>query len=723
MIFAFKRRCACLIVSTLTCGALLSPSGVYAANSININAVLQSDVITNKFNTLNSWHYNSDWGSLASSQPDSYVTSNYPFIKYVRLFTATGGCYTGYSGCSGGNDRDLFVNPADTATMTDYKFDSLKASIRNVLDKGLKPYIVTGNVPVKYSAAPYIGAFNVNTRPPTDYSTYYDYIKAMADALVSQFGVAEIKTWKWGVLSEFENADWFWDGPGSTPDANASKTAYFKLYDYTVAALQSSIGAGNLTVGAHAMAVTPGLWDPRDFIDHVATGTNYKTGGTGTQINFITASYYDNAPGVYTANSLPFVINRLRDRAIMNGLTNLQVGVDEGWFLTDTSGKDLFSRSSGTGYQGAYMAKKIKEMVDYNIDWFSVWALNAYGVWGGASVPTISTNVIALASRMAGERRAGLSIGGSASGSGNVVDGFASYSDSTKKLHVLVYNYNSDPGAASSESLTIAINNIAAVSGGSVNVKSWTVDDTHANFWPRWWSDKGSSLTSADYGGFWSPRSVEVPAALTNSAALAYWNSRLGIYQSLAALASSATSPVTVSGNSITLSPTLNPHGVMLYEITNVTSIGNLVSVTDDINDFSKMNAHSSGLFFDSLNVAALGDTRRAARTTAGTTPEFVTYQYNNSQSVTLTGLFDSTTEPINNFKLYASSTGASGSWALQSSFTASDTPINSNLWTKRVYNWSSLPAGTNYVKVEFPTGGSQNWNPQLSQVTIQYAP
>lgn len=161
----------------------------------------------------------------------------------------------------------------------------------------------------------------------------------------------------------------------------------------------------------------------------------------------------------------------------------------------------------------------------------------------------------------------------------------------------------------------------------------------------------------------------------------------------------------------------------MLYEITNVTSIGNLVSVTDDINDFSKMNAHSSGLFFDSLNVAALRDTRRAARTTAGPTPEFVTYFYNNQKSVTLTGLFDSTTEPINNFKLYTSSTGASGSWVLQSGYTTNDTPINSNLWTRRVYNWPSLTAGTNYVRVEFPTGGLQNWDPQLSQVTIQYTP
>ncbi|MDI4647840.1 GH39 family glycosyl hydrolase [Cohnella hashimotonis] len=713
-----KALLSCLIAASVAVGAVSLPAPADAAYQVTVDASVQSDTLLDTFNTLNSWFYKSDWTSAASGQPNGYFADNYPFVQYVRLFAATGGCYAGYANC---NDRDLFVDPANASTMTDYKFDDLKAAIQNVLNKGLKPYIVTGNVPLKYSTAPNIGGFNVNTRPPADYTVYYNYIKALANSLVSQFGVQEMKSWRWGVLSEYENSDWFWDGTGS-PNAAASRTAYFKLYDYTVAALQDAVGAGNLVVGAHAMAVTPGLWDPRDLIDHCASGTNYKTGGTGTQINFITASYYDQSPGNYTANSLPAVIASLRDRAITQGLTNLQVGVDEGWFLTDSGGKDLYSRSTGTGYQGAYLAKKIKETVDNGIDWFSVWALNANGVWGGASVPTISTNVISLAHKLAGDRRAGLSIGGSATNAGNYIDGYAGYNDATKTLRIFLHNYNPNPAATSGETFTLGINQIAPVAGSTVNVRSWTVDDTHANYWPQWWSDKGSTLSSADYGG-WSPQTVEASATLTNAAARTYWNSRLGAYQTLAALTASSTSAVTVSGNAISLSPALNRHGVVLYEITNVTSLSNTVTATDEVNDYTKMDSHSAGLFFDSLNVSALGDTRRLARTGTGTTPEYVVYRYDNAKGMALTGLFDTSAEPISNFKVYSSPSGAAGTWTLQSGYTTADTPINGNLWTKRDYNWASLPAGTNYIKIEFPTGGTLNWNPQLSRVSVRYTP
>lgn len=84
-----------------------------------------------------------------------------------------------------------------------------------------------------------------------------------------------------GVLTEYENKDWFL-AADSTPAS--TKTVDFKLYDYTVAALQTSIGADNLVVGAHSMTVTAALWDELEFIDHVSKGVNFKTGKIGTQL-------------------------------------------------------------------------------------------------------------------------------------------------------------------------------------------------------------------------------------------------------------------------------------------------------------------------------------------------------------------------------------------------------------------------------------------------------
>jgi len=137
----------------------------------------------------------------------------------------------------------------------------LIGALHHVVDQGLKPHIKTGNIPVKLSDVPEVGVMEVNLKPPSDYDQYYAYMKALADALVAEFGLAEVKTWTWGVFTEYENPEWF--------------------------------GASNLTVGAHSMTVTEGLWDELVFIDHVAgvgpNGVNYKTGLRGTQIDFLTA--------------------------------------------------------------------------------------------------------------------------------------------------------------------------------------------------------------------------------------------------------------------------------------------------------------------------------------------------------------------------------------------------------------------------------------------------
>ena len=91
----------------------------------------------------------------------------------------------------------------------------------------------------------------------------------------------------------------------------------------------------DVCVGAHAMAVSEGLWDDCDFIRHCAYGTNYATGKTGARLCYISATYYEIAPGEFGKNQepLPHMINRLRAAAEEAGLTDLFYGVDEGRIL------------------------------------------------------------------------------------------------------------------------------------------------------------------------------------------------------------------------------------------------------------------------------------------------------------------------------------------------------------------------------------------------------
>ena len=220
-------------------------------------------VITNKLSNMNMWNYTAFWSSGYSAK---YFENVYPFVEEMQFMTATGGEAA----------RDLFKDPADRSVLDDYDFSPLVNACRNVVEQGLTPVVKTGNIPQKYSTVSTIGTFGVNLYPPDDYNVYFNYIQAMAQTMVDTFGLEEVRTWRWGCFTEYENGDWF---QGTCED-------YCKIYDYTVAALQSVLGF-DIRIGAHSMTCSEGLWDERDFIKHCITGTNYYTGEQGTRLTYL----------------------------------------------------------------------------------------------------------------------------------------------------------------------------------------------------------------------------------------------------------------------------------------------------------------------------------------------------------------------------------------------------------------------------------------------------
>jgi hypothetical protein len=512
-------------------------------------------IVKNLYSDVNVWDFRSYWGDKASDQPADYFSINFPSIKTIQFMTATGG----------NKNRDLFLDPDDRSVLDDYNFDGIISALHNVVRQGLKPMIKTGAVPLKFSTNPVIGKFGVNVRQPDDYDVYYDYIKALADKIVDEFGIDEVKTWSWGVLTEYENKSWW----STDDDPQLSKTAYFKLYDYTVAALENAIGPDNLVVGAHAMVCHPGLWDELDFIDHVAKGTNYKTGKKGTQIDFLAASFYDNKPGeAHPANLLlSKTIEILQNKAIANGLTDLKFGIDEGRILSGPEGRDLDQRIVAHSYQGASDAISFKIMNGLNADWYTTWGLTTEGIWGG--VPSVGTHVAGLSHRMAGEQQVRQLSTYKCQDSSNEVDGLVTYNEKENKVHVMIYNYNKSLDAQSKENPIIEIVNIQAHKGSKVIVKKWMVDDTHGNYWPSWYADMNSRGISNDNFTRWSCYSVGAPSALTSEADKDFWYANEARYKKLAAL-ELVKSKQTIKNGTLLLPVNLDHHGVVFYEIENV---------------------------------------------------------------------------------------------------------------------------------------------------------
>lgn len=486
-----------LSVSSFILSILSIPFGGFNDTVFNIDTSDTGKKIENKFSHMNLW----DCSQIRKVNGYSGEADT-SFVEYIELMTATGG----------NEERDLFINPLDRSTITDYNFAPLIEACRGVLSLGAKPLIKLGNVPLKLCSSPVISkSFGVNVCPPDDYNEYYTYIKAVINALVCEFGLEEVRSWRYGVLTEYENADWFCVGDNL---ADETAKAYCKLYDYTVQALIDVLGEEHVYVGAHSMTVTEGLWDEAIFIKHVASGTNYANNRKGSHIDYLAASFYDVKPGEYTSGyTLKKTIDYLRKNAEKCGLYGLDYGIDEGRILCGVSkGKDdnsLNRRMVGYSWQGAYDVRMLKTMLQNDINYFSVWSWTSGEI--GTGYPTVSCHVANCFKKMVSGRlteclkiRRSLYCGAE-------TDAFASYSDDGK-LCIMAYNYKNSLDYNKTCDMKFKIK-VKELAGKTITLKKYIIDDS-SNYFDDWCRDR--EACKIDNNCFsWSPDDPSIDCKIT----------------------------------------------------------------------------------------------------------------------------------------------------------------------------------------------------------------
>lgn len=507
--------------------------------------------INNKVSTLNMWDFNIDWLFRAEAYADDHLKNSMPFVEYIQFMQATGG----------NSSRDLFLNPADKTVRDDYYFDGIIRACQNVLDKGLTPFIKTGNVPQKYSTVDTTGTFGVNLFPPDDYDEYYTYIKAVTHALVDEFGLAEVKTWRWGCYTEYENRDWF----TINDKKNETFVAFCKIYDYTVAALQSVLGE-DIFIGAHSMTCSEGLWDELDFIEHCANGTNYATGAKGTRLSYLAASFYDSTPNSAAYRNMVQTIDILRNKAESVGLTDLKYGIDEGRILSGTikgvNGWDLNSRVAGQTFQAAYDARILKQMIDNDIDYFATWSYTSTGIWSG--LPTVSLHVARNFYEMVGMQQAAVSK--TSLGDGNEVETVAAYDSETGKAVVMAYNFgfSLSYNTRSAMLFTMPVVDVKGQTPVKYKVTFKIVDDD-SNFFDEWSADcDANGITANDFSV--SPDSANVEGNMATTAPRQLFTDN---YDKYAKCAEQKTyyGYVTPESGNISLYVEADPNAVVFFEL------------------------------------------------------------------------------------------------------------------------------------------------------------
>lgn len=531
--------------------------GVFNNYTFTIDASKTGNTLANTVSNINIWSIEGNpFVNVANNEENDI----FEFVEYVQFMQ-----------CSGGTEaRDLFKDPLDRTVLDDYDFTVLIDNCRGVLNLGAKPLLKLGSVPLKYSEKASTDTdFGTNPYPPDDYDVYYDYIKAIAEALVKEFGKEEVLTWRFGVMTEYENSQWFFVSEEDTEEnAQAAAEAYCKLYDYTAQALIDVIGE-DIFIGAHSMTVTEGLWDEAIFIEHCAKGTNYATGKTGSPLKYLSASFYDYNPGEYTSGyTLPETIDYLRTTAESVGLTDLIYGIDEGRILCgNTSGSvsdELLTRTCGYTYQAAYDARLIAQMFNNDINYFSAWSYLSNGFFSGN--PTVSYHVAKNAAKMAGAKLATTEATKKGLIFGSDVDAVGAFNEDTQTLHIMAYNFKNDLEYKTQTEMNFEIN-VPQFDGKEVKITAYTINDD-CNYFDEWVEDRKTYNITDDCFS-WSPDDPEIdnPTTLTDEAAReTYFNELYGKYTECSQLVPTEET-ATVTDGKLTLASTLDPHAVVFYEI------------------------------------------------------------------------------------------------------------------------------------------------------------
>lgn len=514
------------------------------------------EVLVNPASNVNIWSIQGNPFVGAKINEENNI---FEFVEYVQFMQ-----------CTGGNaDRDLFVDPYDKTVLDDYDFTTLIENCRGVLQLGAKPMLKLGSVPLKYSAkASSDEYFGTNIYPPDDYDVYYNYIAAIAQALVDEFGRDEVLTWRFGVMTEYENSDWFMANSGKPEDAAVE---YCKLYDYTVQALIDVIG-DDVFVGAHSMTVTEGHWDERIFINHCASGTNYKTGKKGSRICYLSASFYDNAPGEETSGmNFEKTMKHLKKAADKAGLENLIFGVDEGRLLVGNSSgandNQLLSRTVGFTYQAAYDARMYRTMFNNDINYFSSWYYLSNGLLEGN--PTVSYHVAQNAAKFDGARLVSTKKTLRALLPCIEADAVSAYNEDTQTVHIMAYNYKNDVDYERCANLDFKVK-VPQFDCDKVKVTAYVIDD-NCNYFDEWQEDRVKYGITDDCFD-WSPDDPIIDNPTTLKADWAreiYFNELKEKYKECSRL-EPVTQEVEIENGKVNLEITLDPNAVVFYEITPV---------------------------------------------------------------------------------------------------------------------------------------------------------
>ncbi len=175
-----------------------------------------------------------------------------------------------------------------------YTYEYFDGIFDGILASGCKPFVELGFMPIdmvdpgcveerEITQANYKNHYH--TCPPKDYSLWYDLITHVMSHFVERYGADEIKTWYFELWNEPDI--FYWSG---------SPEEYFKLYDYTAAAIEAvmpeaRIGGPAVTGPSESKSDSRSVSSAEfldKFLKHCSEGRNSYSNEIGTRLDYIT---------------------------------------------------------------------------------------------------------------------------------------------------------------------------------------------------------------------------------------------------------------------------------------------------------------------------------------------------------------------------------------------------------------------------------------------------
>jgi xylan 1,4-beta-xylosidase len=200
------------------------------------------------------------------------------YVRVHNLLTTGDGSASLKWGSTNVYTEDPAGTPVYSWTILDRIFDTFqKAGVKPLVEIGFTPEALSTHPEPYRHSFPQGSVFTGWAYPPKDYQKWWEVVFQFVHHLRERYGDAEVRTWLWEVWNEPDIE--YWKG---TPQE------YFKLYDFTVAAVlralpEARVGGPDSTGPGNPKAAE----FLRSFLDHCAHQPNYVSGKVGSRLDFI----------------------------------------------------------------------------------------------------------------------------------------------------------------------------------------------------------------------------------------------------------------------------------------------------------------------------------------------------------------------------------------------------------------------------------------------------